>query len=318
MLTYAPTTIHTPPKHRSTMTSSQPLTGNIKEDSQYHYIPTEWICIVFVTLFGLSTLIHTLQGIHYRLWWLLPTAVLCGLLEVIGWSGRLWSSQNPFLSTPFLMQIATTIIAPTPLVAANFILLGRIIQRLGPQYSRLTPKRYTAIFLSCDIIALVVQSIGGGLASGTQPTLGGNIALGGIVFQLVAIIVYSALAAEFLTRYIRDRPMRYARVGAAPRGSTDRLMKRMLYAMSLMTVFILISRRSVYRTIELSDGWNGKIISTQWLFNVFDGTMIVLAMWTLNIFHPGILLRGPNNLPSDSIDINLKASKSSSTEIRTV
>jgi hypothetical protein len=33
------------------------------------------------------------------------------------------------------------IIAPTPLVAANFIILGRIIRRLGPQYSRLTPRR---------------------------------------------------------------------------------------------------------------------------------------------------------------------------------
>jgi RTA1 like protein len=33
------------------------------------------------------------------------------------------------------------VIAPTHLVAANFILLGRIIRRLGPQYSRLTPRR---------------------------------------------------------------------------------------------------------------------------------------------------------------------------------
>ncbi len=33
------------------------------------------------------------------------------------------------------------VVAPTPLVAANFILLGRIIRRLGPQYSRLTPRR---------------------------------------------------------------------------------------------------------------------------------------------------------------------------------
>ena len=33
------------------------------------------------------------------------------------------------------------VIAPTPLVAANFILLGHIIQLLGPQYSRLTPRR---------------------------------------------------------------------------------------------------------------------------------------------------------------------------------
>ena len=28
--------------------------------------------------------------------------------------------------------------------------------------------------------------------------------------------------------------------------------------------------------------------------DVFDGTMIVLAMYTLNVFHPGIYLRGEN------------------------
>ncbi|KAI1787334.1 hypothetical protein LXA43DRAFT_714386 [Ganoderma leucocontextum] len=31
----------------------------------------------------------------------------------------------------------------------------------------------------------------------------------------------------------------------------------------------------------------GKIITTEWYFVVFDGTMIMLAMLTLNIFHPG-------------------------------
>ena len=48
--------------------------------------------------------IHVVQAIHFRLWWLFPTAVLCGLLEVIGWSGRLWSSKNPILQEPFIMQ----------------------------------------------------------------------------------------------------------------------------------------------------------------------------------------------------------------------
>jgi len=53
-------------------------------------------------------------------------------------------------------------------------------------------------------------------------------------------------------------------------------------------------RRSVYRTIELADGWNGRIISTEWYFNVFDATPIVLAMVAINIFHPGRLLSPPS------------------------
>ena len=33
-----------------------------------------------------------------------------------------------------------TIVAPTPLLAVNFVVLGEIITRLGTQYSRLSPK----------------------------------------------------------------------------------------------------------------------------------------------------------------------------------
>jgi hypothetical protein len=38
------------------------------------------------------------------MWWLLPTAALCGVIELLGWSGRLWSSISPTADTPFLMQ----------------------------------------------------------------------------------------------------------------------------------------------------------------------------------------------------------------------
>ncbi|KAJ7430596.1 hypothetical protein FB451DRAFT_1495825 [Mycena latifolia] len=51
-------------------------------------------------------------------------------------------------------------------------------------------------------------------------------------------------------------------------------------------------RRSIYRTIELATGWDGRIIHTEVEFNVMDGGMVVLAIFaTLNIAHPGLLLR---------------------------
>src|SRR5579863_10171138 len=48
--------------------------------------------------------VHAVQAFYFRLWWLFPTAVLCGIIEVIGWSGRFWSSQSPYENTPFLIQ----------------------------------------------------------------------------------------------------------------------------------------------------------------------------------------------------------------------
>jgi len=113
--------------------------------------------------------------------------------------------------------------------------------------------------------------------------------------QPVAIAVYCALAAEFLYRFMWDRPVRRSAPvpGEIPRGTTDSRLKRMLQAMFIMTVLIVI--RTIYRVIEFVDGWDGTIISTEWIFDVFDGVMITLAMFVLNIFHPGVYLRDPDH-----------------------
>jgi len=50
-----------------------------------------------------------------------------------------------------------------------------------------------------------------------------------------------------------------------PRGTVDKPMKYMLFALAVMVVALSI--RSMYRTVELSNGWTGKVISTEWLFS---------------------------------------------------
>lgn len=285
----------------------------------YHYIPTLWICALFIALFGLSTLIHFTQAIYFRMWWLIPTACIAGITEIIGWSGRLWSSNDPFNITPFLIQITTTIIAPTPLIAANFIILGRLIARLGPKFSRISGVWYLVIFTSSDIIALVIQALGGAKASvavdnGEDPETGGNIMLAGIAFQLAAISLYILLASEFVLRVLYNRPVRkHPKPGHNGTHHFDTRTKLMIGGLALSGIALFI--RSVYRTIELADGWSGLIIETQVYFNVLDGGMIVLAMFTLNIFHPGfLLLDTPETRKNDNAsDLGLPETKEIST-----
>ncbi|KAH9912222.1 RTA1 like protein-domain-containing protein [Fomitopsis serialis] len=260
----------------------------------YEYLPTEWICILFLVLFSLSTALHFVETVHTRLWWLLPTVCTAGALEILGWVGRLWSSLNVDAENPYLMQIVTTIIAPTPLVAANFVILGELIRRLGPRYSRLSPMFIrippdTAVF---DIISLVVQAVGGGIAATAvnqyeSPATGGNIMLAGIAFQMASITVYMLLAAEFVLRFLHDKPVRNV-VHAAGHHHFNRSTKLMLAGLTFSSLCIYV--RSVYRTIELAEGWDGYIITTQHYFNWLDGGMITLAMFCLNVLHPGYLL----------------------------
>lgn len=291
-------------------------TGNPSQDalnSAYHYRPTEWICILYVTLFALSTLTHLGQALRSRRWYLIPTLVAGGVGEIIGWSARLWSSINILAVNGFLMQISTLIFSPTFITAANFILLGIIVNRVGSQYGRISPRNYGVIFLTADVVALIIQAVGGSVAASADTLSaannGGNIMLGGIIIQLVAIVLYSILAGDFFYHVLANKPVRAVRnrKDEEKNGSTvlssdhdsqgypntatviTGRMKLMILGLGLSTLFLFI--RSIYRTIELSNGWNGRIIGTQHYFNILDGGMVFLALFTINVLHPTYLLR---------------------------
>ncbi|KAJ7615566.1 RTA1-domain-containing protein [Roridomyces roridus] len=283
----------------------------------YGYVPTRWICFAFFGLFGLSTVFHLGQSIRHRVWWLLPTAVLSGILEVIGWAARLWSSFSPTKLLAFEIQVIGTIIGPTPLIAADFMILGRIINRLGTRYSRLSPKWYSIIFCSCDIISLSVQGFGGTLASlavgkSESPDHGAHIMLGGIIFQMVTISIYILLATEFFVRYFWDWPLRgdaayhslALNAKRSGRGELDSKLRVMVGALAFNTVCLLI--RAIYRTLELLNGFEGRIIRTERFFNILDGGMILLAMVTFNVVHPGVYLKAPEGRESSEVEMRLK------------
>lgn len=293
------------------MSSNSTLPETVQ--SPYGYVPTEAVCIVFIALFAISGVLHLGEAIKWRTWWMIPTMVLANVGEVIGWSGRLWSSRNPPLLDPFLMQISSTIISPSFMSAANFTILGLIIKKVGSQYSWLTPRWYLIIFVTFDVVSLVVQAIGGAKASGLasrheDADPGAKIMLYGIIAQMIAIVIYSLLGAEFITRFILNKPVRAipAKDGsfesfdekANGRSALDKGTKLMLIGLVINTVFMLV--RSSYRTAELLDGWSGSIITNQALFNWLDGMPITVCTYTFNVLHPGYLLLKASKLDNYS------------------
>ncbi|KAJ7578416.1 RTA1-like protein [Mycena floridula] len=269
----------------------------IGKHDPYGYKPSLAICGMFIALFSISSILHLVEALAFRSFFMLPTAVFAGLLEILGWSARLWSSLNTTSKIPFSIQITATIVGPTPLLAANFIVLGRMIQILGPAYSRISPQLYTKIFLTCDIVSLIVQGAGGGSASaaanhGTNVKPANNVVIAGIAFQLAVILAFVTLALEFTWRFINNKP--FKRVTQGPdtrRGYSVPQLKNLACALTMSTLVLVI--RAIYRLVELSAGWGGKIMSTQWLFNVFDGGMVVIAIFAFNFAPPGKLLRLP-------------------------
>ncbi|CAE6519823.1 unnamed protein product [Rhizoctonia solani] len=280
----------------------------------FNYVPTGWVGITFLALFAVTTAGHLFQALFFRVTYMIPTLVLCGICELLGWAARYWGHVDPQSGDAFMMQICTTIIAPSFMTAAMFLILPKIVNELGMEYSHMVPRLYSVIFISVDVTALVIQAVGGAMASIAETPddaeRGGRIMLGGIIIQLVAVVVYSILGIEFVVRFSLDRPARPTVMNEQRKHKgwidTPRGIIWMLVGLVIATAFIII--RSIYRTIELTDGWNGTIISTEKWFNWFDGAPIVVAMFTFDFLHPGYLLR---NLESDN---RLPVSKDSSTE----
>ncbi|KAL5634202.1 hypothetical protein ACGC1H_006130 [Rhizoctonia solani] len=278
----------------------------------FNYVPTEWVCVTFLALFGITTAGHLLQALLSRTKYMIPTLVLCGVGELLGWAGRYWGHVSPHNGDPFIMQTTSTIIAPSFMIAAMFLILPNIVNELGAEYSRMPARLYSMIFISADVIALVIQAAGGAMASIADTPdgaeWGGQIMLGGIVIQLVAVLLCTILDIRFVLRFALNRPARLKTMDerrkhagriVAPRG-----IVWMLVGLAVATVFIII--RSIYRIVELTNGW-GTIISTEKWFNWFDGAPIVVVMFTFNVFHPGYLLR---DLESE----NMPVSQTSSSE----
>ncbi|KAL7419921.1 hypothetical protein Q5752_005839 [Cryptotrichosporon argae] len=285
----------------------------------YGYTPSEAWAITFIVLFTVSAAVHCVQAWRARQWVIYPSLVLGALIEVLGWSGRLWSSKNLYLLTPYLMQICTLIMAPVWFSAYCYTALGQAIARLGPEYSVLPPRWYFIVFLTADVVSLVLQAIGGGqaaaAASRAAPTKSATkIMLAGIVFQLASMFIFLVLGADFVFRKLGDRPyaFRTRRVrrasgqsekalgnvesgsedhaGAAHADDANERRGWWFFLAAVMISSIMIVLRGFMRSVELGQGWTGYVMKHQIFQNVLDGIPMVIAVAVFNVLNPLWLL----------------------------
>lgn len=101
--------------------------------------------------------------------------------------------------------------APVFFSAYCYTILGAAINVLGPQYSALEPRNYFIVFITADLVSLILQAIGGGQAASaaatSSPTKSAtDIMVAGIIFQLCSMVVFVALGVDFILRASGKRP----------------------------------------------------------------------------------------------------------------
>ena len=208
----------------------------------------------------------------------------CVTAELIGWASRTWAAKCPYNRDAFLSQIVTLIIAPVFFSAALYVLLGKLINDLGRASSFLSAKWYTIIFCTCDVASLVIQAAGGAMASmadtDEQQDLGTNIMEGGIAFQLATMTLFGVLLGDFARRISSSK--------FGLRDSVTRGLQLVLGAIVLS--FVVIYIRSIYRTIELAQGWRGHLITHEVYFIALDAAMMVIAVAVFVPIDPAVML----------------------------
>ncbi|KAF2128512.1 RTA1-domain-containing protein [Dothidotthia symphoricarpi CBS 119687] len=231
-------------------------------------------------------------GVRNKTWSYMGTMVAGILGEMVGYIGRIMLSLNPFIMNNFLINLIPLTIAPALLTAGIYLCLGRVIVAKGSANSRLKPKMYTYIFVGCDLLALVLQAIGGGMAATARDKAGSrqgvNIMIAGLISQVITIALFLTIWGDFVLRTRHAKRSGTLSRTQPPLYSDLRSTKNFQYFQwSLLVATVLIFVRCIYRVAELWEGFGGHLANHEASFMVFEGPAIILAVCAMTIFHPG-------------------------------
>lgn len=214
--------------------------------------------------------------------------------------------QNPFNKPGFQIQIVCLILGPAFNSAAIYVTLKRIVQIFGPEYSLIKPKKYTIIFIVCDVVSLVLQGTGGGIAATADTDIkkrdrGTNLMIIGICWQVFTLTIFGAVVGHYLWK--RRRAIRAGHPLSSEARSVLADKKFKLFVFGVASAFAAVFIRCVYRVPELAEGWGSSIMRDEPTYIALEGVMISYATLVQTGFHPGFCfpqLTGRGNAVSES------------------
>ena len=151
----------------------------------YHYEPSMAAAIIFVLLFGASSILHSAQMFMTRTWFMIPfliggyckyTLALApckqhkgwpltkSLVETIGYIGRAMSATQDFgeyTLGPYIMQSVLLLVAPALFAASIYMELGRIVLMVDGEKCLFIRRTWlTKLFVAGDVLSFLMQSSG--------------------------------------------------------------------------------------------------------------------------------------------------------------
>ena len=209
--------------------------------------------------------------------------------EAVGYGGRIMMYNNPWSGAGFKIQICCLVLAPSFLAAGIYVTLKHMVLYCGPEHSRLMPRLYPWVFIGMDFGSIVLQAIGGGVASAATVgnkrdkgllDAGNGLIVAGIAFQVATMAVCALLMADYFRRFHRAKKasMSATAMDGAPgseweKNRSDPRVKRnfRIFCVAIGIAFITIFIRCVYRLPEMAGGWGNTLMRKENEFLLLDG-----------------------------------------------
>lgn len=250
------------------------------------YRPSKVLAVLAVVVFLLLFLVHLLQVIRYRTKFFIPVSI--GLaFEVVGYVARALSAfKNPYTVEYFVIQYFFIVVAPVFFSASIYAIISVLIGRVGRECSPLPPKLILWIFITCDVVATIIQVAGAAMvgvaySNDKDPTTPNHILLGGLAFQALTFFIFLVLLSIVLFR---------------ARGTIISSRSFTIFNAAVVMASLLVYVRTCFRLAETAQGLMATLSRNEAYFGALEFAPIVLALALLSIWHPGQYLT-PRGVP---------------------
>jgi hypothetical protein len=143
----------------------------------------------------------------------------------------------------------------------TYLIRGRI-HHYSPKLARFPPKYLYWVFIPSDIVSLGLQGAGGGLSASSSGSsqIGVDIAMAGLILQVIMLVFFLALFSDFVIRYLSSD-------NAKSLGTRGKVFFGFLLVAVLTTL-----ARCIFRADELKAGYtSGSLVSNEGLFISLEG-----------------------------------------------
>lgn len=197
-------------------------------------------------------------------------------MEVVGYVFRCLSSQQDPYSVPFfVVQYFFIVVAPVFFSAAIYTIITIMINRVGREYAPLPPKVILWIFITCDVLATVIQIAGSALigvaySKKKNPNTPNHILLAGLAFQVFSFAVFVVCLSVFLRKSQKVTSPDFK-----------------LFSSAVCVATLMVYLRTCLRLAETAEGLQQYLSTHEVFFGCLEFAPIVIAVYTFLYWHPG-------------------------------